>query len=182
MLLSYVSNNVSNGYILYAHYVVPTLSTSTQTITVLSTQSTVLECVPSNPELSIQWVLYQTDGSRIPITFDDGGIFDQTLNKRNIQLLPDIETRFPHHNITLTYADVSVHSGIYVCSINTPRGDTTVISRNITVDVLPGQLIHLHSYLLGCQEILGGLGQKYWGPCITQLICCEPLVFWSPAE
>ena len=114
----------------------PTLSTITQTVTVLSTQNAVLECVPSNRDLSIQWVLYQTDGSRIPITFDDRDLFDEV--KRNVQLLPHIETRFPHHNITITYADVSVHSGVYVCSIETPRGDTTVIARNISVNVLPG--------------------------------------------
>ena len=115
----------------------PTLSTITQTVTVLSTDSAVLECVPSNRDLSIQWVLYQTDGSRIPITFDNRDIFGQTL-KRNVQLLPRIETRFPHHNITITYADVSIHSGVYVCSIETPHGDDTVIARNISVNVLPG--------------------------------------------
>ena len=128
----------------------PTLSTATPTVTVLSTQSVVLECIPSNRNLSIQWVLYQTDGSRIPITFDrdlfDQDLFGPSQEKRNLQLLPDIEieTRFPYHNITITYADVSIHSGVYVCTIDTPRGDPTVISRNITVNVVPGQLIHLH--------------------------------------
>ena len=106
---------------------------NTQNVTVLSSQSTILECVPSNPDLSIQWVLNQADGSRIPIT---SNLFDAV--KRNIQQPPNIETRFPFHNITITSADVSVHSGIYVCSINPPPGDTTVISRNIEVNVLPG--------------------------------------------
>ena len=158
MLLSYVSNNQWVTYIvifLYVNFAAPNISTSAQPVEILSSQSTVLECIPSNPELSIRWVLYQTDGSRIPITFDDSGLFDRVPEvKRNVQLLPSIETRFPHHNITITSADVSLHSGLYVCSIDTPHRDPTVISRNITVDVLPGQLIA--SYLLGCQEIKSG--------------------------
>lgn len=154
------------------YILVPTLSTNTQTVTVLSTQSTVLECVPSNPKLSIRWVLYQTDGSRIPITFDGRDLFGQTLNKRNVQLLPSIETRFPHHNITITSADVSLHSGLYVCSVETPRGDTTVISRNITVNVLPGQLIHL----VGLPRDSWGPRLKIWGLCIIKFICCGPCI------
>ena len=125
--------------------IVPTLSTSNETVTVLSTQSTVLECVPSNRDLSIQWVLYRTDGSITPITFGGRNLFNQI--KRNVQILPDIETTFPYHNITITYADVSVHSGVYICTIEAPREDTTVITRNITVNVLPGQLTCVNSYL-----------------------------------
>lgn len=121
----------------------PTLSATNQNVTLLSTQSTVLECLPSNSNLSVRWVLYQTDGSRIPITSagDTEIIFtNDIIAKRTIlPSIQDIETEFPYHNLTITYADVSFHSGVYVCSIVMPPGDTTVISRNITVNVLPGQ-------------------------------------------
>ena len=120
---------------------------NTQNVTILSSQSTVLECVPSNRDLSIRWVLHQADGSRVPITFDDISV------KRNIQLLPNIEIRFPYHNITIISADVSVHSGVYVCSINSPHGDTTIISRSIEVDVLPGEYMYLYITMYICSYI-----------------------------
>lgn len=117
---------------------VPTLSAVSQNVTVLSSQSTVLQCMPSNPNLSLRWELYQNDGTKIPITSTLGDI---VITKRNIQQPPslDIVTSFPYHSITIINADVSYHSGVYVCSIETPRGDDTVISRSITVNVLPGK-------------------------------------------
>jgi len=125
---------------------VPELS-NTQNVTILSSQSTVLECVPSNRDLSIQWVLHQADGSIVDITFDDINV------KRNVQQPPNIEIRFPYHNITIISADVSVHSGVYVCSINSPHGDTTVISRSIEVDVLPGEYMYLYITMYICSYI-----------------------------
>ena len=112
----------------------PTLSGTNQNVAVLSTQSISLECLPSNPNFTVQWILHRTDGSRIPLLF---GI-DISEVKRNIQLLLDIEAKFPYHQITITNAIVSIHSGVYECRIETPRGDNTVISRNITLNVLPG--------------------------------------------
>ena len=139
----YVSNTIIYTYIRTSiqYYIsntsVPTLTATNQNFIILSTQRTVLECLPSNRNLSVNWVLYRTDGSRIPII--TRGINEEF--KRNVQLLPDIEIELPfRHRINITNADVSFHSGVYECSIETLRGDTTFISRNITVNVLPGQL------------------------------------------
>ena len=121
--------------------VVPTLSIPNQNVTVLSMQSATLECIPSNPALSIQWVFYQNGiGEGIPIT--SAGEDISGPRKRNVQL-PDVEGVFPYHNITIIFAYPSIHNGVYVCSVDTEPEDTTVISRNITVNVLPGQLCTL---------------------------------------
>ena len=135
----------------------PTLSVTQQNVTVLSSQRTVLECILSNPDLSLQWVLYQNDGTRIPITFDERNF--EEFKKRNIKIQSDvlnIELAFPYHNITITNADVSIHSGVYVCSIDTQREDPTFISRNITVNVLPGQLhnIWIATYIATHMKLL----------------------------
>ena len=128
----------------------PTLSVPNQNVTVLFTQSATLECIPSNPALSIQWVFYQNGGGEgIPITSAGEDIINQP--RRNVQL-PLIEGVFPYHNITITFADVSIHNGVYVCSVDTQPEDTTVISRNITVNVLPGQLHTLQYYLAICNS------------------------------
>ena len=120
---------------IFVYTTVPTLSGTNQNVAVLSTQSISLECLPSNPNFTVQWILHRTDGSRIPLLF---GIDISNEFKRNIQLLPDIEANFPYHQITITNAIVFLHSGVYECRIETPRGDNTVISRNITLNVLPG--------------------------------------------
>ena len=114
-----------------------------QNVNVLRTQNTFLECIPSNSNLLIRWVFYRTDGFIVPIV----GLFGRDIDKRNIQLLPNIETEPPFHRINITNADVSLHSGVYECSIVTPPGDSTFISRNITVNVLPGQFVQSTRYL-----------------------------------
>ena len=121
----------------HTYTVVPTLSVPNQKVAVLYTQTTTLKCIPSNPALSIQWVFYRNGGGQgIPVT-SDSDLFDQ--QKSSVQL-PDVERVFPYHSITITFADVSIHNGVYVCSVDTEPKDTTVISRNMTVNVLPGQL------------------------------------------
>ena len=121
----------------------PTVSVPYQNVTVLYTQSAILECIPSNPTLSIQWVFYPNDGSgqSIPIT-PVRCLFEE--QKRNVEIPTAsnriAEANFPYHNITIISADVSIHNGVYVCSIETEPEDTTIISHNITVNVLPGQL------------------------------------------
>ena len=121
----------------------PTVSVPYQNVTVLYTQSAILECIPSNPTLSIQWVFYPNDGSGqsiliTPVRY----LFEE--QKRNVEIPTAsnriAEANFPYHNITIISADVSIHNGVYVCSIETEPEDTTVISHNITVNVLPGQL------------------------------------------
>ena len=100
-----------------------------------------MECIPSNPDLSIQWIFYPTDGDGLSIFIGDS-------QKRNIQG-PPLFAESPYHNITINNADVSFHNGVYVCSIETQRGDPTVISHNITVNVLPGHL-HIRTYIATC--------------------------------
>ena len=112
----------------------PTLSVPNQNVTVLYTQSMILECIPSNPALSIQWVFYPNDGGQ-------GVLITQDLSqqqKRGVLQLPGVEGTSPYHNITITSADAFIHNGVYECSVDTQPEDTTVIANNITVNVLPG--------------------------------------------
>ena len=144
MLPLYVSDRkyFSCVVIIYVctYTVVPTLSVPNQNFTVLYTQRATLECIPSNPALSIQWVFYPNGiGEGIPITPNRDLFFEQ---KRNFEIpvYTDniVEAIFPYHNITIISADVSIHNGVYVCSIETQPEDDTFIYRSIAVDVLPG--------------------------------------------
>ena len=114
------------------------LSVPNQDVTVLYRESMILECIPSNPALPIQWVFYPNDGGQVILITLDSDSFQP--RKRGVLQLPGVEGAFPYHNITITFADVSIHNGVYECSVDTQPEDTTVIASNITVNVLPGQL------------------------------------------
>ncbi|XP_065913056.1 uncharacterized protein [Dysidea avara] len=112
--------------------ILPTLTATNQTVTVLANQSVTLECIPSDPSLEVEWFLVR-DGSFIPLL---GGEFINQQKKRNVIIFNNVVSEFPYYQITLKQVEVT-DSGQYQCSIQPPSRDNTLIAQLIEVVVLP---------------------------------------------
>jgi len=120
---------------MYIVFLVPTLTATNQTVTVLANRSVTLECIPSDSSLAVVWHLVR-GSSFIPLL---GGEFFNEQKKRNVIIFNNVDSEFPYHQITLKQVEVT-DSGQYQCSILQPPGDSTLIAQLIQVTVLPGQL------------------------------------------
>ena len=105
-------------------HTVPSLTATSDDVTILSSQSVTLECLPSNRSLVVNWY-FAIDGFFIPLL---GGQF-----KRNIRFPRRIISKFPYHQITLDQVEVA-DSGLYQCRIALEES----IAQNVTLTVLPG--------------------------------------------
>ena len=101
----------------------PSLTATSDDVTVFSSQSVTLECLPSNRSLAVNWY-FVMDGF-IPLL---GGQF-----KRNIRFPRRIISKFPYHQITLDQVEVA-DIGLYQCRIALEES----IAQNVTLTVLPG--------------------------------------------
>ena len=103
--------------------IVPTVTTGSSSIGILSGENVTFECLPSDPDIELYW-RYQTNGNRGNITIDS---ISETRFLSELPLL---------HQLILPNATIN-DGGIYECVAQEPF--SSIASETIVLDVLPGK-------------------------------------------
>ena len=108
-------------------YVVPSLTTAELNIEYLNGEIVTIECTPSDPDLELYWT-YQTSDGNGTVTID-------TISETKFLTESSL-----FHQLIIPIATVR-DTGSYSCVIQRPPGDNIIISKMISLNVLPGKYI-----------------------------------------
>ena len=104
--------------------IVPTVTTGSSSIGILSGKNVTFECLPSDPDIELYWRYQTNDGNRGTITVDS---ISETRFLSESSLL---------HQLILPNATIN-DGGIYECVAQEPF--SSIASDTIELNVLPGK-------------------------------------------
>ena len=122
-IVTYVCTFYVNSHVLAFISIVPTITTHSPNIGILSGENVTFECLSSDPNIELFWT-YQTNRSSNTITIDN---ITETRFLSDSSLL---------HRLTLPSANVS-DEGVYRCIAQQPF--SSIATETIVLNVLPGE-------------------------------------------